>query len=112
MDQKILVQTTYVQTTWLIQVLDDSKRRSIEYENRLWLRQNVSRLYLRVYVEDCNVYISQIAKYWSKQDTSLIQDGKRVYLGDNFNPKKEALLIVNLGSEIPDYYVFLYSPKE
>ena len=50
------------QTIWVVQVLDDSNNRSIEYQNRLWLRQNVEKLHIRVCVEDCVANIFDIAE--------------------------------------------------
>lgn len=50
------------QTTRVIQVLDDSNKRSIEYQNRFWLRQNVEKLHIRVCVEDCGADTFDIAE--------------------------------------------------
>lgn len=100
------------QTSWVIQVLDDSRRRSIEYENRLWLRQNVEKMNLRVCVEDCEVDTFRIAKAWEEEGTMLIQEGKRIQFQGDFHPGKEALLILRPYPSNPPNIVFLYSPKE
>ena len=98
------------QTTWVIQVLDDSNNRSIEYQNRFWLRKNVEKLHIRVCVEDCTVDTFEIADEWSKEDTILIQEGKKIQFKSDFHPGKEALLLVNCKEN--GYLVFLYSPKK
>ena len=99
------------QTTWVIQVLDDSRNRSIEYQNRFWLRQNVEKLHIRVCVEDCVANTFDIAEKWAEKGTILIQEGKNVQFKNDFHPGKEALLLVKYESE-DSYLVFLYSPKE
>jgi len=99
------------QTSWVIQVLDDSNNRSIEYPNRFWLRQNVEKLHIRVCVEDCIVNTFDIAEKWAKEGTILIQDGNSVRSKNDFHPGKEALLLIKYKSE-DTYLVFLYSPKE
>ena len=98
------------QTTWVIQVLDDSNNRSIEYQNRSWLRQNVEKLHIRVCVEDCVANTFDIAEEWAKEGSILIQEGKRLQFKADFHPGKEALLLINLKED--GYLVFLYSPKE
>lgn len=98
------------QTTWVIQVLDDSNNRSIEYLNRFWLRSNVEKLHIRVCVEDCAVDTFKIADEWRKEDTILVQEGKIIQFKSDFNPGKEALLLVNCKEN--GYLVFLYSPKK
>ena len=98
------------QTAWVIQVLDDSSNRSIEYQNRFWLRQNVEKLHIRVCVEDCVANTFDIADEWSKEGTILIQEGKEIQFKADFHPRKEALLLVNCKED--GYLVFLYSPKE
>ena len=99
-------------TSWVIQVLDDSNRRSIEYENRTWLRQNVETLGLCVCVEDCGVDVFGIAKSWGEEGTMLIQEGKRIQFQADFHPGKEALLVRKLYPSKPQNLVFLYSPKD
>ena len=98
------------QTTWVIQVLDDSNNRSIEYQNRSWLRQNVEKLHIRVCVEDCVANTFDIAEEWAKEGSILIQEGKRIQFKADFHPGKEALLLINLKED--GYLVFLYSPKD
>lgn len=98
-------------TTWVIQVLDDSNRRSIEYQNRIWLRQNVEKLQIHVCVEACEVNIFDIAEDWEREGTIIIQEGKAVQFKNDFKPGKEALLLIKQKAEDP-YWVFLYSPKE
>ena len=100
------------QTAWVIQVLDDSRRRSIEYENRVWLRQNAQKMNLRVCVEDSETDIFGIAKAWEEEGTMIIQEGKRIQFKGDFHPGKEALMIRNLYPSNPQNIVFLYSPKE
>ena len=97
------------QTAFVIQVLDDSNRRSIEYKNRVWLRQNVNNLGIRVCIEDCIADVFDIVEAWKKENSILIQDGEKVKSKGNFHPGKEALLLINYQSY---YSVFLYSPKD
>lgn len=94
---------------WVIQVLDDSRRKSIEYENRFWLRQNAEQLNVCVCVENCLCNVLGIARNWDKEDNILIQDGKYVQFMNHFNPCKEALSLIKHDN---GYLVFLYSPKE
>ena len=97
------------QTSWIIQVLEDSNNRSMEYQNRFWLRQNVEKLHIRVCVEDCIANTFDIAKKWAEKGTILIQEGKNVHFKNDFHPGEEALLLVKCESE-DAYLVFLYSP--
>lgn len=97
------------QTTWVIQVLDDSNNRSIEYKNRFWLRQNVEKLDIKVYVENCVANVFDVADGWKERHTILIQEGKEIYSGSDFHPGKEALLLLKRKK---GYTIFLYSPKE
>lgn len=76
------------QATWIIQVLDDSNNHSIEYSNRVWLRQNVERLHIHVCVEDCVATTSDIAKEWANKSTILIQEGKNIQDKSNSILKK------------------------
>jgi hypothetical protein len=99
------------QTTWVIQVLDDSNNRSIEYQNRSWLRQNIEKLNIRVCVEDCVIDTFGIAEEWANDGSILIQGGKSIQFKADFHPGKEALQLIRRQSE-NDYLVFLYSPKE
>lgn len=97
------------QTTWVIQVLDDAYNRSIEYQNRFWLRQNVEKLHIHVCVEFCVANTFDIAEEWGKEGTILIQEGQNIQFKADFHPGKEALLLVK--SE-EGYRIFLYTPKE
>lgn len=97
------------QTDWIIKVLDDSSTKSINYQNRFWLRQNVEKLHIRVCVEDCVVNTFDIAEEWANEGTILIQEGKNIQFQADFHPEKEALLLTKNDDS---YLVFLYSPKE
>ncbi len=97
-------------TSWVIQVLGDSHKRSLEYQNRFWLRQNVEGLHINVSVSDCITNTFDIEKKCVEKETMLIQEGKIIHLND-FDLEKEALLLVKNESE-NTYNVFLYSPKE
>ena len=94
---------------WVIRVLDDSHRKSINYENRRWLMKNIEKLDVRVCVEDCVSDVFTIVRNWNNDGSILIQDGKNVQFKNYFNPCKEALSLIRLNNE---YIVFLYSPKE
>ena len=96
-------------TNWLINVLDDSNRRSIKYENRLWLRQNVRKMNLTVCPEDCQVNLSQVAESYATRNAIIIQDGKKIFSATKFLMLKEALVVVEKGGE---HLVFLYYPEE
>ena len=101
-----------VQSTWVINVLDDSNRRSIEYGNRLWLRENVEKMNIRVCAEDCEVGFLNIASRMDEEGTILIQHGEQVGTresGRAFWQSEEALLLVKMED---GYLVFLYLPKE
>ncbi len=93
----------------VIQVLDDSRRKSIEYENRCWLKENIKELNICVCVENCLCDVFTIVRNWNNDGSILIQDGKNVQFKNYFNPCKEALSLIRLNNE---YIVFLYSPKE
>ena len=101
--------------SWVIKVLDDSRRKSIEYENRCWLYQNVEALNIVVCVEDCLADIFRIAQRWvdknSEFSSMVIQEGKEIKNKNDFNFGKEALLITRFNTK-KDAYVFLYSPKK
>lgn len=97
------------QTTWVIHVLDDSNRKSIEYENRFWLRQHVKEMNIRVCVEDCNVGIREIEESYEEEGTILIQKGKHIQDKSDFNPKKEALLLLKRSY---GYVIFQYFPEK
>lgn len=94
---------------WVIRVLDDSRRKSIEYENRRWLIENIEELNVHVCVENCLCNVFGIARHWDEKDNILIQDGKNIYFMNHFNPSKEALSLIRHDD---GYLVFLYSPKE
>ena len=95
-------------STWVIQVLDDSKRRSIEYENRGWLRQHVCKMAIRVCVEDCNVGVHEIEESYEKEGAILIQEGKAIKNKSDFDLEKEALLLLKTTY---GYLVFQYFPN-
>lgn len=97
-------------TQWVIQVLDDSNNRSIEYNNRFWLRKNVTSLLINVCVEDCSIDVFGIAEKWKKTDSILIQNGEKITKKSDFHPGKEALLVYKANDK--DYFVFLYTPKK
>ena len=96
-------------TEWVIKVLEDSNRRSIEYENKNWIRKNAMDMNIRVCVEDCNVDLSRMEEKVKDEDTFLIQKGKKVGYDSEFKPEEEALLLVR-----DEYicYVFQYFPKK
>lgn len=95
----------------LIDALDDSKQRSIQYENRVWLRENVEKfdIYLHGYGKCCLTTIWDIAEEWKKEDTILIQNGAKVEKQEEFLVNKEALLLVKRTNN-SGYHVLLYSP--
>lgn len=90
---------------WVIKVLDDSRRKSIEYENRRWLMENVEDLNVHVCAENCLCSVFGIVRNSDKEGSIVIQDGKDI--GLSFNPCKEALSLVKHDN---GYLVFLYSP--
>lgn len=99
------------QTSCVINVLDDSRERSIEFQNRLWLRQNIEKLNIHVCVEDCLANIFDIAKEWDHEGTIIIQEGQKIQIKNDFEFSKEALLLIKDESKNA-YYVFLYSSKK
>lgn len=96
-------------TEWVIKALEDSNRRSIEYENKNWIRKNAMDMNIRACVENCNVDLSCIEKRVKAKDTFLVQEGKKVEYNSGFNPEKEALLLIK---DEYIYYVFQYFPKK
>ena len=96
-------------TEWIIKVLEDSNRRSIEYENKNWIRKNAMDMNIRVCLEDCNADLSRIEKKAEDKFSFLIQKGKKVRYDSEFKPEEEALLLVK---EECIYYVFQYFPKK
>ena len=98
-----------IQTTRVINALDDSRNKSIEYQNRFWLRQHVRDLGIIVCIEDLFADIFMIAEEWNKDGNFVVQKGERLSFRADFNPKEEALLLVKSKD---NYYVFLYSPEE
>ena len=95
---------------YVINVLEDSNRRSIEYENKIWLRNNVYDMNIRVCIEDCNVELQEVEEAFDKKDAIVVQNGERVKSKSDFQPETEALLILHVG--IGDNRVFQYFPKE
>ena len=96
-------------TEWVIKVLEDSTRRSIEYEIKNWIRKYAMDMNIRACVEDCNVDLSSIEKKVKAEDTFLVQEGKKVEYDNGFNPEKEALLLIK---DEYIYHVFQYFPKK
>ena len=99
-------------TQWVIQVLDDSNNKSIEYKNRVWLRKNVETMHIKVCVENCSIDLLSLGYTFFSSEVILVQDGKPITRGNvrAFQPAKEALLIYKANGE--DNFVFLYSPKK
>ena len=64
------------QTTRVIRVLDDSSNRSIEYQNRFWLRHNVDTLHIHVRVENCVANTFDIAEEWAKEAQFLFRKAR------------------------------------
>ena len=95
-------------TTQVINALDDSRGKSIEYQNRLWLRRNVVKMHIKTCISDCQVDIFDIVKEFENHNI-IIQDGKKIEHKNDFHPGKEALLLIEYED---DNIVFLYSPKE
>ena len=96
-------------TEWVIKVLEDSNRRSIEYENKNWICKNSMDMNIRVCIEDCNADLSRIEKNVKVKDNLLVQEGKVVRYDSEFDPEKEALLLVK---DKYIYYIFQYFPKK
>ena len=96
------------QTAWVMNVLDDSNRRSIEYANRFWLRQHVQEMNIRVCVEDCEVSIEELTERYGDEKYIFIQNGKEIKSKRHFNEEQEALMLLK-GENM--YFVFLYTPK-
>ena len=91
-------------------VLEDSNRRSIEYENKMWLRNNVDDMDIWVCSKDCNVNLHQINEAFDGENGIVIQNGEKVKSKSDFQPKKEALLILNW--EFGHNLIFQYFPEE
>ncbi len=96
------------QTAWVIKVLDEACNKPITKNNRNWLEKNISVLNIVVCVEDCHANVFQIAEEWGKDGNFVLQDGERIKFRADFNPTKEALLLIR-GRE--HYWIFIYSPE-
>lgn len=96
-------------TEWVIKVLEDSNRRSIGYENKMWIRKNAMDMNIRACVENCNVDLHGIEENVKFKGTLLIQEGKKVEFDSGFNPEDEALLLIKDGYI---YHVYQYFPKK
>lgn len=96
-------------TDWVIKVLEDSKKRSIGYGDKNWIRRNSMDMNIRVCVENCNVDLSDIEKRASMEGSLIIQNGEEVKLEAGFNPDEEALLLIKQGYT---YLVYQYFPKD
>ena len=96
-------------TEWIIKVLEDSNRRSIEYENKNWIRENAMDMNIRVCVENCNVDLSCVEKKIKVKGTFIVQEGRKIECRSEFNPEKEALLLIE---DEYMYYLFQYFPKK
>ena len=95
--------------TYVINVLEDSNRRSIEYENKVWLRNNVDAMDIKVSEQDCNVSVYDIKSLFEEKDIIVIQNGKEIKSKAEFNRKKEALLIM-MNLPLMGNMVFQYFP--
>ena len=95
---------------WVIKVLEDSNRRSIEYENKRWLYYNADEMHILVRIEDCNVKLHEINYAFDAKKVMLVQNGEKFKSKSEFNPKKEALFIVDVG--FGHNRVYQYFPKE
>ena len=104
------MRTGIEQTAFVIWTLDDSIGKSMDYKNRLWLRENVNRLNIQVSVKDRNVNLFTIVRDWHKKYTFVIQDGKKVENERDFDFKKEALFLFQHKANYCT--VFLYYPKD
>ena len=98
------------QATYVINVLEDSNRRSIEYENKVWLRNNVDDMNIRVSEEDCNVKLQDVKEAFYEKDAIVVQNGERVKSKSDFKPRTEALVILNVA--FGRNMVFQYFPKK
>lgn len=82
--------------TYVIDVLENFNRRSIEYENKVWLRNNVETLNITVSKQDCDVSVYDIKALLGENDVIVIQNGKELKDKREFSRKKEALLVIGL----------------
>lgn len=96
------------QTTWVINVLDDSNQKSIEYKNRFWLRQHVSKMKIRVCAEDCVINIFQLVERWRQEETILVQRGEILSSTYDFCKDEEALFLVK---HEDGYRGYMYTPE-
>ena len=97
------------QATFVINVLEDWARRSIEYENKVWLRNNVETLKITVSEQDCEASIYDIKSLIGQKDIMVIQKGKEIKSKYEFKHRKEALLIIDI--PLTGNCVFQYFPK-
>ena len=104
-------------TFWVINVLDDAEKKSIEYANRLWLRKNIAEHKINICVEDSMVSsIEDIKKYLSSAGSFIIQSGEKFWvkqMDKKFDESKEAIVCWRVkDNEYFNYYAFLYRPEK
>ncbi len=97
-------------TIWVIKVLDDSEKRSLEYSNRQWLQQNVEKMKITACEGNALANIFDVADARKKEGAMVIQDGRQVSFG-NFSFGKEALLLILKNDQDFKYLIFKYSPR-
>ena len=97
-------------TTYVINCFDDVHQKSIDYKNRLWLRNHVVELNIRVSKENCILDDQQILLHeFSMEGRMVIQDGQQVAMQDELNLEKEAILLIL--HEGVGFDAYLYAPK-
>ena len=97
------------QATFVIDVLEDWYRRSIEYENKVWLRNNVEALSIIASEQDCEASVYDIKALLGEKDVIVVQNGKELKAKSEFKRRKEALLVIGL--PCGGNCVFQYFPK-
>lgn len=96
-------------TTLVIHVLEGSKERSIECNNRLWLQQNVTEKNIFAFDEDCVVDIYNIEEKRRYPKTIIIQSGKELPNQLDFDSNLEAIVLTKYYNA---YIAFVYFPKQ
>ena len=95
--------------TWVIRQLDNSKGGSIEYNNHVWLKNNVNKKHIVVTIESIRVNIFEVVRKYCMEGSILVQNGEEIKSKETFRPEHEALLLTKLIYS-KGYIAYLYLP--
>lgn len=102
-------------TNFVINALDDLERKSIEYENRFWLRKNVNKLQISISIESGLIDAYWISRWLNEGEVEFfVQNGIKILPKDKgqLNFDEEFLVLVSSVFENVKMLAFLYRPKK